>query len=164
MTNRTWNGASADFTTAADWLPNGVPQSGDVATISAGTVFVNGLTLSGLQTIVQSGASAGGTLQLVDATNAAGSAITISNPNTYGTGVAPSLIIQGRVVNSGSMTLNGTVSNISFLTDANGVAGSLVNTGTITISGASPQINTAGNTTAVFENDGSIQRHQFVEF
>ena len=42
MTSRTWNGSDGASSNAADWLPVGVPVSGDVATINSGTVTATG--------------------------------------------------------------------------------------------------------------------------
>ncbi len=42
MATKTWNGATADWYTDADWIPSGVPVAGDDVIIPTGTVFLQG--------------------------------------------------------------------------------------------------------------------------
>ena len=150
MTAKTWNGTSSQFTDGAAWSPTGAPQPGDTATISSGTVSATGLNLQGLGISVLSNTTVGGNLMLIDSTIAAGSMLTINNPNGYGSGAPPTLAIQGTTTNSGTINMTGSVIQIP-------VSGTLVNRGRINLIDASPQVQAAsGAATPVIENDGAI--------
>src|SRR5712691_6502893 len=38
MANVTWNGGTGDWFTAANWSPSQVPQTGDTATVTSGSI------------------------------------------------------------------------------------------------------------------------------
>ena len=63
MTDRIFNGGSADWFAASSWTPDGVPAPGDVLTVATGTVAISALDMLNVGTldgeVLQFGAAAG---------------------------------------------------------------------------------------------------------
>ena len=154
MTTRTWNGASDVFSNAADWSPNGVPVSGDIAVINSGTVaavgsdFVPNLGIS-----ISSGANA---------TNLIISSATIQATDAIAGTVAGAanltLGIQGGVTNAGVATFlqSGTGNDIVGLLDAASGATTLTNTGVLAFDTTIGQIRNLGTNVNNLVNNGVI--------
>jgi hypothetical protein len=90
MVNYIWNGSNGNFDTAADWSPNGVPGTYDIAEIPTGVVYFTESVLS--TEIIQLGStSSAGTLDFSGG-NAGYTLLNNVIIDTYSTGSPPSAI------------------------------------------------------------------------
>ena len=148
MTTRTWDGSSNAFTSAADWMPTGVPVSGDVAVINAGTVSLSS-TPTGV--IIQlnelSGATTSTTLALNGVTLDSTVSLAVTNNQTSVTATAPIIAVTGTSTLAGMETFAGTRVQFAIATGA-----TLINNGTLTFNSSSPLTNGGGTLT----NNGTI--------
>src|SRR4051794_5220066 len=133
MTSRTWNGSNGAYSNAADWLPVGVPLSGDVATINSGTVTATGTDLApNVLTNVNSSTSQT-ELILTNATIASGDQITVRAGATNAV-----LGTMGTVTNTGLVSLaqSGASSNPFLVVQdqPGGGASTFINNGMIDLS------------------------------
>lgn len=154
MTLRTWFGGTGSFTTAGDWSPAGVPQSGDTALITAGTVDVTRLDISAVSIGLgnfQSGAAA--VLDLKAATVGDIGLDTSGPPDAEGyqtINISQYAIFTGLVApafeSGGALTIN---------VAAHGV---MVSQGTLSVGGPPPgAITIDGGAGAVLDNQGLIE-------
>ncbi len=153
MATRTWNGSDADFSVAADWSPAGVPGTGDIAVINAGTVTLTGrLTASELQLASTFAGSPllVATSFLVDAGQKVG--ITAAGANS-------TLRLAGAAMNRGAYTLSATspgVSSISLIDAASGPT-TFDNQGGVTLLGSFSILRNSGaNGANQFLNNGTV--------
>src|SRR3954451_4599114 len=134
MTSRTWNGSNGAYSNAADWLPFGVPVSGDVATINSGTVTATGTDLApNVLTNVNSSATQTELILTNNAAIASGDQITV---RAGGTNAALGAV--GTVTNTGVVSLaQSGVSTNAFLVvqdQPGGGASTFINNGMIELS------------------------------
>ncbi|MDT7952883.1 MAG: hypothetical protein RQ966_15370 [Acetobacteraceae bacterium] len=156
MTVRTWTGTNGQFSDST-WTGGITPQPGDTAIISTGTVLATGLTLGQLNITVQSAAGSGGTFDLIGSTVTSSTTLTVANPNAYGAGVAPVLLIQDTSTNNGAINITGSNATVGFQSSTAGGSGTLVNNGSILLNDASPLFQpVAGFGTPVLTNNGTI--------
>lgn len=148
MTTRTWNGTSGNFTDAASWSPSGVPTSGDIAIINAGTVATTG-TISGVtfQLNQANGATASSTLALNNTTIDATSALVVNNGQTFSTATPAVVSVTGTSTLAGTGSFYGTQTQFSIAAGA-----TLVNSGAMNFYSSSPT--TVGGGT--LQNNGTI--------
>jgi len=110
MANKTWNGSTGTWATAASWSPTGVPATTDDVFINGGTVTVaaqtcRNLTIGGTCTIAGTGLTVTGPLTI--------------NSGTFNLNTTAAFVVQGNINNSGGsfiqngagqLTLSGTTS------------------------------------------------------
>ncbi|MGI4800821.1 MAG: hypothetical protein ACRYG8_43730 [Janthinobacterium lividum] len=156
MVQKTFYGNGPDnlFFDAANWTPTGVPQNGDVASISMSTVLATGLLPDNL--LITFGTRAGmgryAHLTVQDATIPAGTTISeLTTYDTYDGSLPSSLQFAGAVVNNGIILVTGGVQTIALPSGT-----TLTNNGTIAIDGAAPQISAVDANTSVL-NAGLIR-------
>lgn len=145
MAVRTWNGSVNRFNSAADWLPAGVPQPGDVTVINSGGVTTAGETLDGL-TIASAGE-----FQLGDGTTLApDTQLTVSG------GIPENVLtLAGQVSNLGIIIVRGPIDVFS-TAGPTGIAGVLRNAGTINVVDGAAFIPWGRSPYGSVENDGVI--------
>ena len=116
---KTWNGNTANWNTAGEWTPSGVPDTGDVVCINSGqpTLSGTGATIAGLDV------SGTGTKLIVDTVNLytddpSTTTVPVDGPLTVRTGATLQATgtgtdIQGGTLdNGGTVTVSGSGSNI----------------------------------------------------
>src|SRR3954447_16334355 len=153
MVTKTWNGASADYSVASDWVPQGTPGPGDIADITAGTVTASGGTIAAGTTVNVSSGAAATALLLTDAFVAHGTRLneTAGAANVV-LGVTGTVTSQGAV----NFTQSGSGNDILGLNDAPGGASSFVNNGGFSSTDAISVIQNLGNASNQFVNNGII--------
>ncbi len=147
MATKTWNGATAPFTTDADWTGGVRPGVGDTAVINAGTVFATGLLPVALTINLTSNAGNSPVLNLTDATIVARDTVNVSSA-----GPDSILAVAGTTINRGNITLSGNGPVISF--PSGNTTASFTNEGGISAVGTASLISSFG--TATFTNNGTI--------
>ena len=154
MATKIWNGTSGAFSNAASWSPSGVPVSGDVAIITAGTVAASGALSDGLTLALDASFQSSPVLQLQDTALLGGSTLTLN-----GTSTSAAVQLRGTVTNRGfiSGTSTGNGSPLFLLYDgANGAATTFVNAGSISLAGNTQFLSFGTNRADGFENDGIL--------
>ena len=162
MATRQWNGSNADFGIAADWNPAGVPGSGDLAVINAGTVTVSSNLPGGL-TIDMFPVNFSHPVLIL---NNAG---LTPNVSLFADNQLTTNIVQtfGATFNSGSMNFsNGGSGRIEIYDGANGAAGFLTNAGQLNYYGvaAGEVISKGANPTTGLINNGVITLQNTSDF
>lgn len=150
MATKTWNNASAPYSTDADWSPAGTPAAGDAGIITGGTVLLTGSILDAVELDLTSSPSSSPALVATNDQLTASAAVTLTSE-----GNDLSLDIDGTLENAGTILLASVSSGISsILIGYTGDGATLHNTGTISVNG-SGQIVTGGAGDSIV-NDGAI--------
>jgi len=148
MATKTWNGASAPFSTDSDWSGGAQPNPGDTAIISAGSVAATGTLIAPLSIKLASSNAASPSLTLTNVVIAPGNAIEVASNVTDAT-----LAIAGDVTNQGSILLDGSSPVLKI--GAKGILTTFTNQSGITVSGAGSVPFVSGGS-ATLVNNGVI--------
>jgi hypothetical protein len=156
-TTLTWFGGIGRFDNPNDWNPTGVPQSGDTAVITTGTVTLRNEGISGVGFELQGTSEA--TQPVLKLTNVAlNSNFTVTGPQPGGTspGLFGKFDVAGVVTSSGDITLGGGRFGpaAGFLTIDLDNRSAFVNTGTITLDNGHLMVTDGG------EHDGNNREHR----
>lgn len=147
MATKVWNGATASFTTDADWSGNVRPGAGDVASITAGTVSLDAAIPTPLTFQVSSSASSSPTLVVQDVDIPGGTII-----NEVSSGSDATLSIVGQVTNKGRVTFSGDTQVLTV--GGSATASVLTNQSSILLNGQRAILRNSGNASLI--NNGII--------
>jgi len=152
MANKTWNGSTGTWATAASWSPAGVPATTDDVFINGGSVTVAAQTCRNL--------TIGGTCTI------AGTSLTVTGPLTINSGTfnlntTAAFVVQGNITNSGGsfiqngagqLTLSGTTSVDANFGDNNLRQMTVVKTGSggVTFTGSQVNIQGTNSNSSIF--------------
>ncbi|GAC1337624.1 MAG: hypothetical protein NVSMB18_02830 [Acetobacteraceae bacterium] len=138
MTQRTWNGATDSYFTAADWSPSGVPQPGDTVVINSGVATIDTAALTNVLIKLNGSSSAVGGMRF---TNSLSSARIDANSTARLLEAPVTIAMIGTNYNEGIVSFTGS-SGSRFSTTIDGTsnasAGSLINDGSLDAVAASP--------------------------
>ena len=160
MTTRNWDGTGAAYSSGADWSPSGVPQAGDVAVISSGTVTIGRSDLANAVTLRLAPTRAALGVTMRNTVISPGDEVDIL-AGSNGASVRVGLL--GTVANFGTIVAQADGAGVAASTDLamgllNGAGGSFFNFGTIAFANGSSVVMTAdGNAADQFVNDGVIK-------
>jgi hypothetical protein len=133
MTVRTWNGATADIRTVADWTPSGVLAPGDTGIITTGAVLANDLALDGYTLLLRgNGLDVPPTLELSGSTLGANETVRVQSSGGLATTPTAAIDLNGTDGNAGQISVGTAATPASLQMQMASPQSELVNTGTIT--------------------------------
>ena len=138
MATKVWNGATASFTTDADWSGGIRPGAGDIASITAGTVSLDAAIPTQLTIQASSSASSSPTLVVQGVDIPGGTTI-----NEISSGSDATLSIVGQVTNKGRVAFSG---DTQVLSVGGSISASvLTNQSSMSFSGQTAILRSSGN-------------------
>ena len=152
MVTKVWNGSSADFTIASDWLPAGVPAAGDTATINGGVVSLTNATLDGFALVLEAPANDSPTLVATNATFGPTERVNVIAHSNSAT-----VIAAGTLLNSGYLSVAGNeVGTATVLLPGDVGSAVLANQGTLVLAGNSQIAVQSSNYATSLANNGLV--------